>query len=93
MHTDDLKQSIDQATELIVAARRIVVFTGAGISTESGIPDFRGKDGIWTKMDPEDFTIQRFLASPEVRKMQWQVLAEGGLAKQSLPNAAHILRA
>jgi NAD-dependent deacetylase len=86
---DNLKYSIEKAADLIIASKRIVVFTGAGISTESGIPDFRGKDGMWTKMDPEDFTIQRFLESPEIRKMQWQVLTEGGLAKDAEPNAAH----
>jgi len=72
-----------------VNSQRCVVFSGAGISTESGIPDFRGEDGIWTKMDPEDFTIQRFVARPEVRKSQWKLLAEGGLIKDVQPNAAH----
>jgi len=72
-----------------VNSQRCVVFSGAGISTESGIPDFRGEDGIWTKLDPEDFTIQRFVARPEVRKLQWKLLAEGGLIKDVQPNAAH----
>ncbi|MCX6002394.1 MAG: NAD-dependent deacylase [Chloroflexi bacterium] len=85
----DLEAMAEQVAELILESKRIVVFTGAGISTESGIPDFRGKDGIWTKMDPEDFTIQRFIARPEVRKMQWKMLAEGGLVKDVKPNAAH----
>jgi NAD-dependent deacetylase len=75
--------------DLIVSCSRIVVFTGAGISTESGIPDFRGKDGIWTKLDPEDFTIQRFVTRPEVRRMQWKMLADGGMIKEVKPNAAH----
>jgi len=79
----------EQVAELIVKSRRLVVFTGAGVSTESGIPDFRGKDGIWTKMDPDDFTIQRFVARPEVRKVQWKMLSEGGLIKDVRPNAAH----
>jgi NAD-dependent deacetylase len=46
---------------LLRAARRAVVFTGAGISTESGIPDFRSPGGIWTRMAPIDF--QDFVAS------------------------------
>jgi NAD-dependent deacetylase len=89
MDGDNIDLKAEQIADLIVAARRIVIFTGAGISTESGIPDFRGKDGIWTKLDPEDFTIQRFVSSPEVRKMQWKMLAEGGMVKDVKPNAAH----
>jgi NAD-dependent deacetylase len=89
MDKDSIDRLAEQIGDLIIGAKRIVVFTGAGISTESGIPDFRGKDGIWTKLDPEDFTIQRFVARPEVRKMQWKMLAEGGLIKEVKPNAAH----
>jgi NAD-dependent deacetylase len=89
MDKDNIDVQSEQIADLIVAARRIVVFTGAGISTESGISDFRGKDGIWTKLDPEDFTIQRFISSLEVRKMQWKMLAEGGMIKDVKPNAAH----
>jgi len=89
MKNTDIELLSEEVADLIIAARRTVVFTGAGISTESGIPDFRGKDGIWTKMDPEDFTIQRFVARPEVRKMQWKMLAEGGLLESAKPNIAH----
>jgi NAD-dependent deacetylase len=89
MEKDDNDNLAERIAELIVNAKRTVVFTGAGISTESGIPDFRGKDGIWTKVDPEDFTIQRFMASPKVRKMQWKMLSEGGMVKDARPNAAH----
>ena len=89
MDRDNIDLQAEQIADLIVAAKRIVIFTGAGISTESGIPDFRGKDGIWTRLDPEDFTIQRFISSPEVRKMQWKMLSEGGMVKDVKPNAAH----
>src|ERR1700694_935636 len=58
-----LKRMLDQA-------RRAVVFTGAGISTESGIPDFRSPGGIWTKMAPIDFS--EFLASEEARRETWR---------------------
>jgi NAD-dependent deacetylase len=55
---------------LIDQARHAVVFTGAGISTESGIPDFRSPGGIWTKMAPIDF--DSFLASEEARRETWR---------------------
>jgi NAD-dependent deacetylase len=57
-------------TRLIETARRAVVFTGAGISTESGIPDFRSPGGIWTRMAPIDFAA--FLASEEARRETWR---------------------
>ena len=56
--------------KLLGASRRAVVFTGAGISTESGIPDFRSPGGIWTRMAPIDF--QDFVASAEMRKEAWR---------------------
>ncbi|OLE29466.1 MAG: NAD-dependent deacetylase [Actinobacteria bacterium 13_1_20CM_3_71_11] len=55
-------------------ARRIVALTGAGISTDSGIPDFRGPDGVWTK-DPEAaklVTLDAYLADPDVRRRAWR---------------------
>ncbi len=89
MGIEQLDGKIVAAADMIVRARSIVVFTGAGISTESGIPDFRSPGGIWTKFDPEDFTIQKFLSSPETRKKQWNILLEGGLITDAKPNRAH----
>ena len=87
---ESLDQQIDQVAELVAKSEKIIFFTGAGVSTESGIPDFRGPDGIWSKYDPEDFTIDRFLSDSKVRKMHWQFLTGGGLNMTvAQPNPAH----
>lgn len=84
-----MEEKIRLVADMIADARKVAVFTGAGISTESGIPDFRGPGGLWTKYDPDDFTIDRFLKSPATRKKIWQGLREGGLMDDAQPNAAH----
>lgn len=84
------EDKIGKIADMIVEAERVVVFTGAGVSTESGIPDFRSPGGFWTKFDPEDFTIDRYLASPETRNKQWRLLLSGDLFQEAQPNAAHI---
>ncbi len=85
-----MSELIEELAELIVRANKIVVFTGAGISTESGIPDFRGPGGIWSKYDPEDFTYQKFLHDREARRKHWQMLAENKLITGvAEPHAAH----
>src|SRR6202171_4628450 len=61
-----IDQEIADLAQAIVRSRRAVVFTGAGISTESGIPDFRSPGGIWTRMAPIDFSD--FLASEDARR-------------------------
>jgi NAD-dependent deacetylase len=83
------REKIGRVAEMIEKARDIVVFTGAGVSTESGIPDFRSPGGLWTKFDPEDFTIDKFLASPETRRKQWRFLLSDDLLRNASPNAAH----
>ena len=90
METKGLDYLVDKVAALILESSRVVVFTGAGISTESGIPDFRSPDGIWTKFDPDDFTIQKFMNSEKTRRMQWQMMSEGGLLKDAAPNKAHL---
>jgi len=80
----------EKVADLIVKAEKVVVFTGAGISTESGIPDFRGPDGLWSRFDPDDFTIDKFLSSPDARRKQWQILGGELITGEAKPNAAHI---
>ncbi|HUH66551.1 MAG TPA: NAD-dependent deacylase [Syntrophales bacterium] len=90
MGIHELSGKITAAAHMVAKAKNVVVFTGAGVSTESGIPDFRSPGGIWTRFDPEDFTIQKFLSSPETRKKQWQLLLDGGLFANAEPNKAHL---
>lgn len=89
MKNRDQDPKVNAVADMIVELGRIVVFTGAGVSTESGIPDFRSPGGIWTQFDPDDFTIQKFLSSPETRKKQWDILIGGGLIANANPNKAH----
>ncbi len=73
---------------LLAQSRRAVVFTGAGISTESGIPDFRGPGGLWTKIKPIEF--QDFVASDEVRQQSWRQWFEHGHGLlDAKPNRGH----
>jgi NAD-dependent deacetylase len=84
-----MMEEIERLAQLIVESKKTVVFTGAGISTESGIPDFRSPGGIWSRYDPEDFTIQRFLSGPDARKRIWKMSTESGLLTEAEPNPAH----
>ncbi|HCJ16432.1 MAG TPA: NAD-dependent deacetylase, partial [Hyphomonas sp.] len=73
---------------MISDARRVMVFTGAGISTESGIPDFRSPGGVWSKMSPIYF--QDFVASRDARRESWRRVfsrAEGWTGAK--PNVGH----
>jgi NAD-dependent deacetylase len=65
-----MDSDITALADMLRRARRAVVFTGAGISTESGIPDFRSPGGIWTKMMPVQF--QDYVADPEARRLSWE---------------------
>ena len=85
-----MEEKINKVAQMIAESRRIVIFTGAGVSTESGIPDFRSPGGLWTRFDPDDFTIDKFLSSAETRRKMWKILLEGGLMANAEPNAAHL---
>lgn len=79
---------LDQAAAVLDGAETILFFTGAGISTESGIPDFRGPNGIWTKVDPAEFTIDRYLSSAETRRRSWAMWSSSPM-RHAEPNQAH----
>ena len=83
-----MDMTLDQAVRSLDGAGRVLVFTGAGISTESGIPDFRGPDGIWTKVDPDDFTIERYLESSQVRERSWAMWGDSRYMGAE-PNRGH----
>ena len=81
---------IDTVVDMILEAKKVVVFTGAGFSTESGVPDFRSPGGVWDKFDPGRLNYPNFLASEDVReeywrmhKMMWETIRE------AQPNAGH----
>lgn len=86
MSTDDA--DLETLRKLLDTCQRAVVFTGAGISTESGIPDFRSPGGIWTKYQPIQF--QDFLASAEMRRESWRrKFAVDETMRQAEPNRGH----
>jgi NAD-dependent deacetylase len=80
-----------QVQRWVADAERVVVLTGAGISTDSGIPDFRGPQGVWTKnpLAEKLSNIHHYLADPEVRKASWQSRLEHP-AWSAKPNAGHL---
>jgi NAD-dependent deacetylase len=84
-----MENRIDLLAAFIRESKKLVVFTGAGVSTESGIPDFRSPGGIWSRYDPDDFTIQRYVADREARKRNWRYRREF-LAVDPKPNRAHL---
>src|SRR5215831_16782616 len=79
------------AREWVAQSRRVVALTGAGISTESGIPDFRGPQGLWTKNPKAEklSDIRYYMTDPEVRRLAWQQRVAHP-AWQARPNAGHM---
>src|SRR2546427_9602294 len=88
MIAPDIETGIARLRDLIDAVTVVVPFTGAGISTESGIPDFRSPGGIWTKNKPIPFDA--FLASAEARRETWRrKFATHPTIAEATPNAGH----
>jgi NAD-dependent deacetylase len=87
---DDAVQACRRAGQLLAEARRVVVLTGAGVSTESGIPDFRSPGGLWTRYDPRKLTFDLFLAHESTRRDYWKLATESyPVLRDAEPNACH----
>src|ERR671911_2776657 len=87
---DALDDSIERVTAYLLASEKMAVLTGAGISTESGIPDFRGPNGVWTTR-PETMkllNIEDYVRDPQVRVRAWQERLHHP-AWTAEPNAGH----
>jgi NAD-dependent deacetylase len=88
MLSSELEHQIEELASLIRSSRYLVAFSGAGISTESGIPDFRGPQGIWTKMRPIE--LQQFLQDASARREYWRRKLESHpQMRDAEPNAGH----
>jgi len=83
--------SISQLADWINHSIRTVILTGAGLSTESGIPDFRSPGGIWDRYNPEDFDYRNFMTRESAREKYWQMATEMyRTLKPARPNPAHL---
>ncbi len=86
-----MSDAVGRACRWIETSTRIVVLTGAGISTESGIPDYRGPQGVWTKNPKAEklSNIHFYMSDPEVRRLSWQSRLDHPVW-QARPNAGHL---
>jgi NAD-dependent deacetylase len=86
-----MEDKLKQIANWIVTSKKVIVFAGAGLSTESGIPDFRSPGGVWDRYNPEDFYFQNFIASEASREKYWQMATEMyEPMKKAQPNPAHL---
>jgi NAD-dependent deacetylase len=91
MEKDVVAQLIRAGADLITKSDQILVFTGAGLSTESGIPDFRSPGGVWDRYDPAEFLFQKFISDERAREKYWQMSTEFyGPMKNALPSPGHL---
>lgn len=82
---------IKKGIELVRESEKILVFVGAGLSTESGIPDFRSPGGIWDRYDPSDFDYQRLISDEKAREKYWHMSTEYyEVMRDAVPNQAHL---
>jgi NAD-dependent deacetylase len=82
---------IAKGAQIIKEAKKILIFSGAGMSTESGIPDFRSPGGVWSKYDPSDFYFDKFISSEKARERYWEMSTEFyDTMKDAVPNRAHL---
>jgi NAD-dependent deacetylase len=82
---------IENAAEHIEKAKNILAFTGAGLSTESGIPDFRSPGGVWDRYDPSDFFFHKIISDEKAREKYWQMsTAFYASMKHAVPNRTHV---
>jgi NAD-dependent deacetylase len=84
------RSALETAAALLAEARSVVFLTGAGISTESGIPDFRSPGGLWTRYDPRKLTFDLFCLHEQTRRDYWKLATETfPVLQKAQPNAAH----
>lgn len=81
---------VAQLAEWMLSSGRTVVFTGAGMSTESGIPDFRSPGGVWDRFDPSEFTFDNFIGSEAARRRYWELgRMVYPVIRRAEPNSGH----
>jgi NAD-dependent deacetylase len=82
--------NIEAVADYIVEANRIVVFTGAGFSTESGVPDFRSPGGVWDRFDPSELNLPNFMRYEDIREKYWRMhRMMWETIRDAQPNAGH----
>lgn len=89
--TDTEDRTFERVADMVAAAQRITVITGAGVSTDSGIPDFRGPNGLWTKNPAAEktATIDHYIGDPDVRRLAWEGRVANLGRRRPEPNLGH----